>query len=164
MLQQDLTPRRITTPQAVRMILVIIVVLALTSLFVSVFIRLTGFGLWDVLTFLVAGYIVYRIMTRVLRSYRYTWSEGVLTLERRYGQTTRSFLQVTGQEMLFLSPESQGAMDAARRQVMAPPDTPSYWLIYLDGGVRNAVQIAPNSELLAALSEAVAQNSEIVIT
>lgn len=167
MLQQELTPRKFTTAQAVRMTVLIIVVLVLTSLLVAVLVRLTGIGLWDALTLLVAGYIIYRIITRTTRNYRYTWAEGMLTLERKYGRTTRSFLQIAGVEMLFLSPLSQGPMDAARKEVMAPTDVPDaegYWLVYLDGGVRSAVQIAPNEELYAALTAAIAQNSEIVIS
>lgn len=168
MLQQELAPRKFTASQAVRMTVLIIVVLVLTSLLVAVLVRLTGIGLWDLLTLLVAGYIVYRILTRTTRNYRYTWAEGTLTLERRYGQTTRSFLQIAGTEMLFLSPLSQGPMDAARKEVMAPPDAPpdteGYWLVYLDGGVRSAVHIAPNREMHDALAAAIAAGSEVVIS
>lgn len=158
MLKQEIKPPKMTSAQAIRLILLIIITMLLASVLVNFLVRATGMELWDALYILMAGVVVYRIMVTVMRNYRYTLTNGVLLLERLYGGSTRSVVRVEAGDMLYLSDAEGKPGDAARMLLMAPPNLPAVWLGYVEGGVRCAVRLAANEDLRTALEDVVEKN------
>ena len=72
----------------------IVLCLALAQIAVNLLISLTGIGLFNILFYLYAVWLLVQFMRRTVASYVYTLKHGVLYLEKKLGDSTMSLMEV----------------------------------------------------------------------
>lgn len=118
MTTQRVSPKKVKSWQGILMVLAIAALLLVATALVNVLKSRTD-PLWgQISVLLLAGLGAYYIMRNFILEFQYTVSEGVLYIERLYGQRTKVMLQVPLSDILFLGEDKQAAAKWPQARIM----------------------------------------------
>lgn len=156
MVQQWVHAKKTTPLQGVLLVLGLLVGLMIASVVSNISVQLTGSNWFSLLIWLLAiGLGVWLMRDRVLE-YRYSVTEGMLYLERMYGQQAKLLLSLPVMEILEFGPaadlqarhpEIKNAMHLTRPSCAYPKMAISY---KKDGQLQLAI-LQPDPDMTAAL-------------
>ena len=159
MVQEKIAPAKVTGARFAGIVVLVIGVLTASLSVSRLLARLTGIGAFDVLFLVCAVCAVLALMRGTVIGYAYTLrDDGVLVLEKDYGDKVNSLIEVRLEDVSGLRAYTKGARLKKTYRTLTrfcPGRRASHVLIYRQDGREHAAVFAPSAAFCGQIEKVV---------